>query len=224
MANFWDFSVWGSFMLVAVLLISMLAANALKKSIRFLRVSLVPTSVLAGILLLVIAIVYKAITGTVLFETKLFGGNGYANLEIITYHTLALGFIAATFKSGKGKLTKKRTNEIFNTGVTTVSTYLIQAIFGLAITIVAALVIKGFFVAAGVLLPFGYGQGTGQALNYGTIYETQFGFVGGKSFGLTIAALGFLSASIGGVVHLNILKKRGQVGSAASEEGRIASE
>jgi ESS family glutamate:Na+ symporter len=31
--------------------------------------------------------------------------------------------------------------------------------------------------------------------------------VGGKSFGLTIAALGFLSAAIGGVIHLNLLRK-----------------
>ena len=99
--------------------------------------------------------------------------------------------------------------EIFNTGVTTVSTYLIQGILGMGITMVAALIIKGFFPAAGLLLPFGFGQGTGQAMNYGTIYETQFGFAGGKSFGLTIAALGFLSAATGGVVHLNILRKKG---------------
>ena len=38
-----------------------------------------------------------------------------------------------------------------------------------------------FFVAAGILLPFGYGQGTGQALNYGGIFENDFGFVGGKT-------------------------------------------
>ncbi len=81
----------------------------------------------------------------------------------------------------------------------------------MAITIVAALVVSGFFSAAGLLLPFGYGQGTGQAMNYGNIYETEYGFVGGKSFGLTIAALGFLSASFGGVIHLNIMKRRGKL-------------
>jgi ESS family glutamate:Na+ symporter len=67
---------------------------------------------------------------------------------------------------------------------------------------------KDFFAAAGLLLPFGFGQGTGQAMNYGGIYEAEFGFDGGRSFGLTIAALGFLSASIGGVIHLNILKHK----------------
>ncbi len=69
------------------------------------------------------------------------------------------------------------------------------------------------------MLPFGYGQGTGQALNYGNIYETDYGFVGGRSFGLTIAAFGFLSASIGGVVHLNIIKRRGRT-IAKPEDGK----
>ncbi len=211
MENFWDSNVWGLVLLFAVLLCSLLVGNVLKKSIALLRKSLIPTSVLGGTILILIAAVYKGITGEVMFDTALFGGNGTAVLEIITYHTLALGFIASSFKSMQGKLTKKRTTEIFNTGVTTVSTYLLQGVVGMVITIVAALILTDFFSAAGLLLPFCYGQGTGQALNYGNIYETEYGFVGGKSFGLTIAALGFLSASFGGVVHLNIMKRRGKI-------------
>ncbi len=211
MENFWASDVWGLILLFAVLLGSLLVGNILKKSIPLLQKSLIPTSVLGGTILIIIAAVYKGFTGEVMFDTELFSNSGTANLEIITYHTLALGFIASSFKSMGGKLTKKRTAEIFNTGVTTVSTYLLQGIVGMAITIVAALFIAGFFKAAGLLLPFGYGQGTGQALNYGNIYETQFGFDGGKSFGLTIAALGFLSASFGGVVHLNIMKRKGKL-------------
>ncbi len=211
MENFWDSNVWGMILLFAVLLGSLLVGNVLKKGIPILRHSLIPTSVLGGTVLIIIAAVYKGITGNVMFDSALFGGDGTVMLEIITYHTLALGFIASAFKSSNNKLTKKRTTEIFNTGVTTVSSYLLQAIFGMGITIVAALVITDFFPAAGMLLPFGYGQGTGQALNYGNIYEMQFGFAGGKSFGLTIAAFGFLSASFGGVIHLNIMKKRGKL-------------
>ncbi|MBQ4576085.1 MAG: hypothetical protein IJA85_12970 [Clostridia bacterium] len=224
MSNFWDFSVWGSLNLIAVLLFSLLAANVLKNTIKPLKVSLIPTSVLGGLILLVFAGIYDLISGDVMFETAFFGGNGYTTLEIITYHTLALGFIASSFKTANGKLTKKRTVEIFNTGVTTVSTYLIQAVFGMGITLAATLVMKDFFAAAGILLPFGYGQGTGQALNYGTIYENEFGFVGGKTFGLTIAAFGFLSASIGGVIHLNLLKRRGKIIVSTEEEGSLRSE
>jgi len=224
MENFWDFSVWSSFNLIAVLLVSLLVANILKKSMKFLQSSLIPTSVLAGVVLIIVAGVYKSVTGDIMFDTEFFGGNGTATLELITYHTLALGFIASAFKNSKEKFNKKRANEIFNTGVTTVSTYLLQGVVGMCITIVAAMVVKDFFSAAGLLLPFGYGQGTGQALNYGGIYEYDFGFSGGKSFGLTIAALGFISASVGGVIHLNILKKRGKIGVRATEAGALRSE
>ncbi len=210
MENFWDYSVWGTMLLFAVLLGSLLIGNILKKGIPFLRDSLIPTSVLGGGVLIVVAAVYKAITGNIMFDSAIFGGSGTSNLEIITYHALALGFIASALKTSDKKLTKQRTSEIFNTGVTTVATYLLQGIVGMVVTIIAAMFISDFFAAAGILLPFGYGQGTGQALNYGNIYETDFGFVGGKSFGLTIAAFGFLSASIGGVIHLNIMKRKGK--------------
>ena len=224
MLNFWDFSVWAWINTFAVLLGSLLVGNMLKRSIPFLRDSLTPTSVVGGIILLIVAAVYKAITGDVMFDTAAFGTNGTAHLEVITYHALALGFIASSFKTTNSKLTKKRSGEIFNTGVTTVSTYLLQGTFGLGITIICALIIDGFFPAAGVLLPFGFGQGTGQALNYGTIYEVEHGFIGGKSFGLTIAAFGFLSASIGGVIHLNIMKKRGRIVFSKRTDGSTHSE
>ena len=224
MINFWESSAWGAFHLIGVLLAALLAGNMLKRSVPFLRVSLIPTSVLGGCMLIVVAGIYKAITGDIMFDTQFFGGNGTANLELITYHTLALGFIASTFKPSQGKLTKERTIEIFNTGVTTVATYLLQAVFGFAISLIAAVFVKDFFQAAGILLPFGYGQGTGQALNYGGIYESDFGFEGGRSFGLTIAALGFLSASIGGVIHLNILRKKGLLNAKSFKEGTIHSE
>lgn len=223
MADFWDFSVWGTINLIGVLLIGLLIANALKRTVKFIRNSLIPTSVLGGLILLIISVIYSSISDVSLFNTEFFGGNGVFKLEIITYHALALGFIATTFKGGKNQLTPQRTKEIFNTGVTTVATYLLQAVVGLGITIIIALFINGFFSAAGVLLPFGYGQGTGQALNYGNIYESDYGFVGGKSFGLTIAALGFLSASIGGVIHLNILKRKGKY-SISSDNATTLSE
>ena len=213
MTNFWDFSVWGTLNLFAALLLALLAANALKKNIRFLQASLIPTSVLAGLILLLISLVYKPGSEEPLFNSGFFGGNGVAQLEIITYHALALGFISSTFRTTHTSFGKQRTAEIFNTGVTTVSTYLMQGILGMCITMgAAATFMKDLLPAAGVLLPFGYGQGTGQALNYGNIYENDWGFYGGRSFGLTIAAFGFLSASIGGVIFLNVMKKKGRFG------------
>lgn len=224
MENFWDFSVWGTVNLIAVLLISLVGANIIKRTIPFLRVSLIPTSVLGGGILLIISLIYSAITDKYLFNAGLFGGNGQNVLEIITYHMLALGFIATSFKPSREKLTKERNKEIFDTGVTTVSTYLLQGVLGMTVTIIAFLLGANLVKYAGVLLPFGYGQGTGQALNYGGIYEYDYGFVGGKSFGLTIAAFGFISASIGGVIHLNILRKKSNENAATDEAEEISTE
>lgn len=210
MSNFWDSSVWGPFNLMAMLLCSLLAASLIKKKFKILEESLIPTSVLAGTILLVMSAVYKLFTGLHMFEHNFYGGDGATILEIITYHALALGFIASTFTDSKNTLGKERQAEIFNTGITTVSSYMIQAIFGMGFTMLISKVIKDVFPVSGVLLCFGFGQGTGQALNYGNIYETQYGFIGGKSFGLTIAAFGFICASFGGVFYLNYLKKVGK--------------
>jgi len=49
-------------------------------------------------------------------------------------------------KASDAKLSKKRTVEIFNTGVTTVSTYLMQAILGFGITMVAAVAVMAVLI------------------------------------------------------------------------------
>ncbi len=211
MNNFWDISVWGGINVFAMLLLGLLAASLIKKSIKKLQESLIPTSVLAGFVLLFVSGVYMTITGDSMFNTDFMGGDGFSILETITYHALALGFIASTFESSGEKATKQRQVEIFNTGLTTVGTYLVQAMTGLGLTILISKIFTEIFPAAGMILPFGFGQGTGQAMNYGNIYETDYGFVGGKSFGLAIATLGFLSASIGGVLYLSWLKRKNNI-------------
>ena len=211
MTNFWDSSVWNFILLLTLLLGSLMIANIFKRRVPFLKNSLIPNSVLGGIIILVVEWIYMLISGKQFFDSGMFGHGGHDMLEIITYHCLALGFIASSLKTGGGKMGKKRAEEVFNTGLTTVGTYLLQGVVGMVITIIAANVISGFFAGAGLLLPFGYGQGTGQALNWGGIYESDHGFVNGRSFGLTIAALGFLSAAIGGVIHLNIQRKAGKL-------------
>lgn len=222
------FDSWKFVSILAILLVAMLVANVLKKKIPFLNKSLIPTSVLGGLMILVFTTIWQAITGNVFFDQIAFSGesaitlstfddssvslNGSSILQIITYHCLALGFIATSFKSNGKKLGKERTREIFNSGVTTVSTYLLQAGIGLGLTIlIASTVMPKLFPASGALFCFGYGQGTGQALNYGTIYQTEYGFVGGSQFGLATAALGFLSACIGGVFYLNHMRNKGKI-------------
>ena len=219
MTNFWDSSVWNFVLLMCLLLGSLLVANIFKRRVPFLKNSLIPNSVLGGIIILLVEWIYKFIAQRPFFDSAMFGYNGHDTLEIITYHCLALGFIASSLKTTGGKITKKRFEEILNTGVTTVATYLLQGMVGIVITVIAATSVTGLMAGAGILLPFGYGQGTGQALNWGAIYEADWGFANGKSFGLTIAALGFLSAAIGGVIHLNVQRKLGKLKLSTRTDG-----
>ena len=197
--SFSELSIWTFIMVFATLLASMLIASILKRFIPFLQKTLIPVSVLGGIILLIISTTVYFTVGDYLFNLPVYGdgsdgaATGMEVLEMITYHCLGIGFIASGMRSSKKKFTKQRAGEVFDSGVTTVNGYLIQAFAGLVITIIAVCAIKtpGMISAAGILLAFGFGQGTGQALNYGKIYENEHGFVGGSNFGLTIAALGF---------------------------------
>ena len=216
--SFSDLTVWPVILLMGVVLGGLLVGNILKRAVPFLRKSLIPVSVIGGLFLLLISTLCKVFTGKYFFNYFLFGNGGQLTgieiLEILTYHCLAIGFIAMTLRktgSDNKKKEKGRVRDVINSGMVTVNAYLLQGIIGLAVTFVSAFFIPKILKAAGLLLSFGFGQGTGQALNYGSIYEGTYGFEGGKSFGLTVAAVGFLAAGLGGIVYLAWHKKKGDI-------------
>lgn len=192
--NFWDSEVWSFVITIVLLLSSMMIANVLRRKVPFLKRSLLPSSVLGGFIALAADAVFKAITGNSMFELT--------TLESLTYHGLGLGFIALAWRHLDGVKGKKARRDVFATATVTVGGYLIQAILGLIISVTLFYIIGGF-AAGGILLPMGYGQGPGQAFNWGSTYENTYGFVNGTSYGLTIAAMGFVSACIGGLIFLN---------------------
>lgn len=198
--NFWDSQVWSFVVTLALLLGSMMLANLLRLQISFLRKSLIPSAVLGGFIILLLDTIYKAIFGHSMFDLT--------TLEALTYHGLGLGFVALAWRHLDGVKGKKARRDVFNTSTITVGGYLIQGGIGLLITI-ALYYLIGSFPAAGALLPMGYGQGPGQAFNWGVNYENGYGFMFGSSFGLTIAAMGFISACVGGVFYLNSLRRAG---------------
>lgn len=210
-------NVWAFLVIIAVLLFSMLFCNILRRVVPLLKKSLIPVSVMGGMLLLIISTVTYYCSGEYFFNLSLFGGSGGESafsgmevLELITYHCLGIGFVASGMRTSKKKFNKKRAGEVFNSGLTTVNGYLVQACAGLAITLIAAYLchVNGLISAGGILLAFGFGQGTGQAMNFGKNFE-DYGFDGGANFGLTIAALGFLVACIVGVIYINVMRRRG---------------
>lgn len=196
--------LWNAVIQIGIISLMVILSNLIRKKVPFVKKSLMPTSVLAGFLLLGFRY-----TGLVRIDTSF--------LEMITYHGIALGFIALSLRVTKKEETAAGSAAL-DSGALIVSTYLIQGIIGLIISIFLAYTFKpDFFKAAGLLLPMGYGQGPGQANNIGSTYEA-LGFAGGKSYGLAIAATGFLVACIAGVIYLNVEAKKGNIVRKSHEE------
>ena len=192
-------ALWNVIIQFGVLAAAIIVANILRRKIPFFRKSLMPTAVLAGFLLLILRSV-----GLLHLDSQL--------LEMITYHGIAIGFIAMSLRVQK-KDAGDRSSALVGakSGALIVSVYLIQAIVGTVVVLLLAwTVMPSLFKAAGILLPMGYGQGPGQANNIGGTYEG-LGFAGGRSFGLSIAASGYLVACIVGVTVLNVLVRRGRL-------------
>lgn len=205
--DFSEYNVWFLLVQFAIIFGAVLLGNTLRRKVKLVKNSLLPASVIGGVIIFIIKFIPKVSD----FIDSDF-------MEILTYHCLGLGFIALSLKSSVKKKNKNRM-VVVDTGITTVNGYLIQGIVGLGLTLLLSLTLfKDLFYASGLLLPMGYGQGTGQALNIGTVF-VGYGFANGPEFGLAIAAIGFLVACIVGVIYLNFLKRKGKL---KSQEQRIA--
>ncbi|MBQ1789510.1 MAG: sodium:glutamate symporter, partial [Oscillospiraceae bacterium] len=197
-------ALWNIIIQMGLIAGAILLANLLRQRVSLIRRSLIPIAVLGGFLLLIVKII-----GLVDLDEDL--------LEMLVYHGIALGFIAMSLRVPSAKdLARKGDLTGLKSGAVIVSTYLVQGLIGLLITLLLGYtVMPRLFKAAGMLLPMGFGQGPGQANNVGSSYEA-LGFAGGRSFGLAIAAAGYLVACIVGVVILNVLSRRGKIGKTRS--------
>lgn len=199
--NLWDANVWSFVITMTLLFVAMIIANILRNTIPALRRLMIPSSVLGGFLLLIVNTFCKNVLDIQLYQTGM--------LEILTYHGLGLGFSAMAMRTVDKKQDNRSKTGAFDSGVTVVSTYLLQAALGLIVTIILFYAINSFF-ASGILLPMGYGQGPGQAYTWGHTYEASWGFTNGTSFGLAVSSMGFVCASIGGVVYLSYMRRKGR--------------
>ena len=126
--QFWNNDSWSSLNQIAFLAIVLLVSNVIRRKVGFLRKSLLPTAVLAGFIVLLIKEINILPEG--FFKVRF--------MEIITFHMLAIGFIALALKSLS---THKKQEKVVavESGLVIVGTYVIQAVFGLIITITLAL-------------------------------------------------------------------------------------
>lgn len=175
----------------------------IKRTVKFFQTFLIPTSIIAGFIGMILG---PDILNIVKLNSDRLGN--------IIYHLMAVGFIALALKERP----RDKSKEVVNTGLFIVSTYIVQGILGFGLSLLLFYtVFPGLFPPFGLLLPLGYGQGPGQAYSIGRQWE-ELGFSHGGNIGLSIAALGFIWACLGGVPLMNYLIKKRKMQVSASKE------
>ena len=209
----WDFTlanysaVWAFLVQFGLLFLFLLVGNILRRTIPLFRNCLVPSALLGGALLLVVNIICKQFD-FVLVDNRL--------MQVITYHCLAIGFAAMSLKTEKSTHKTNRA-QVFEFGALQGGTYMLQAFVGLGITLIFFFLTRyGTHVISyicGLILPLAFGQGPGNALSWDINFTNTPAaqFAGNGSFGLSLASIGFVVASVFGILYINIHKKRGNL-------------
>ena len=202
----WDFSfvpggsVWSLMIQLLLLLGFLVLGNMLRRAVPFLRKSFIPAALIGGVLLALVGLFIKWVTPNdfQLIDKEI--------MKIVTYHALAIGFIAMTLKVANKDNKKGIGTLSIQNGLITGATYMLQAVFGIFTVLIFYWVGAQVAEKAGIILPLAFGQGPGNAMTW----DMKFEFANG-SFGLALASIGFISASLVGVVYLNIFRRKGEI-------------
>ena len=202
----WDFSltnfdsVWAVMVQLGLLLVFLVIGNMLRRGIPFLKKSFIPSALIGGVLLALVGLFIKWVTPNnyLLIDKQI--------MKVVTYHALAIGFIATTLKVADEKKKAGLGALSIQNGLLTGATYMLQAVFGLLAVFVFYWAGTKIFHASGIILPLAFGQGPGNAMTW----DINFGIADG-SFGLALASIGFIVASLVGVVYLNFYRRKGEI-------------
>ena len=209
----WDFTlanygpVWAFMAQLGLLLLFLMLGNILRRTVPVFRKCLIPSALLGGTILLIVNVICKQFD-FVMVDNRL--------MQTIPYHCLAIGFAAMSLKAEKSTHKTNRT-QVVEFGALQGGCYMLQAFIGLAITLVLYLLTRysGQIVSyiCGLILPLAYGQGPGNALSWDINFTNTPAaqFAGNGSFGLSLASIGFVVASVFGILYINIRKKQGDL-------------
>lgn len=207
----WDFTmanygaVWSFLVQLGLLLLFLMLGNILRRTIPLFRKCLIPSALLGGALLLVANMIAKQFN-LVLLDNRL--------MQVITYHCLAIGFAAMSLKTNRSTHKTSHT-QIVEFGALQAGCYMLQAFMGLGVSLILFLLTRHseqiISYICGLILPLAFGQGPGNALSWDINFTNTSAaqFSGNGSFGLSLASIGFVVASVLGVLYINISKTRG---------------
>jgi len=191
---------WNMFLDLGVISIALLLATLLRARVKFFQTFLIPNALTAGFILLP----FYNFIAPVLGMTEI-------GLGAIVYHLLSISFIAMSLR--KPAYTKRKGDKsVVGTSVSIISQYSLQSLVGLLLTFLfMSTIMTELYPAFGFFMPLGFALGPGQAYAIGEGWATM-GFTGAPDVGLTFAAVGYMWASFGGVILINMGIKRGWLG------------
>lgn len=196
--------------------IMMLVGTFLRAKIKFLQKSLIPSSIIGGIIGLILINV-----GAIKIPASI--------LSQIVFHLFVISFIAIGLMdggSGDSKKEKKSLskNPLFKASIAMACIYeiirVLQALLGYGtMQLLNKFGISDGLPLYGMLLPSGFASGPGQAAVFGSIYA-QGGYDQGVAIGLAFAATGFLACFAIGIPVANIAIRKG----IAKASGKLSDE
>lgn len=194
------------FIVPGIMAALLLASLFLRKHIKLFRKTLMPSSIIAGVLGFILIN-----TGVIPIDQKIF--------EDLAFHIMNLSFMSITLASTR-KEEGSQSKRAFKGGLWLAfmwsGLYSLQAFFG-GITgelfHAAGFEFSGFL---GSLNASGFAQGPGQALAIGRTWES-FRIADAAQVGCFYAAVGYLCATLVGVPICNVLRKKGAIVNHAGE-------
>ena len=179
---------WGTVLDFAYIGIALLAAFYLRSQLRFLQKQLLPSCLIAGLLILFF--------GPSVLKVYTFSGN----IEAYVYHLLTAVFATLSLRGFRHQ--EKGRAVLVTTGILCQGMAL-QAVLGIAFTLLWIIfLVPHLFPTFGFQMMLGYSFDSSLAQNLALQWE-QMGFVGGRYSGLSFAVMGFFWAYLLGIIMIN---------------------
>ncbi len=182
--------------------LGLLVGALLRAKVRILQRFLIPSAIIGGFFLLVF---YNFVAPRINLEATFLGD--------LVYHLLNISFIAMALRNPSDDKPRDGSarRSFFENVIAIFGQYGLQCFFGLVATLLMIVTfIPDLFPAIGLSLPLGFELGPGQAYSISLPWESM-GFEGATSVGLAMAAAGFITGSIGGVILINLGVKKGWI-------------
>ncbi|MEW9677429.1 sodium/glutamate symporter [Lentibacillus sp. L22] len=163
----------------------------IRAKVTFIRKMLVPASVIAGVI------------GLIVMNTNLItltNTDMYVNIVnfLFTITFISIGLTSSPKSKSSGSIGKSIAKGSMGLGFLWNLLYALTPVIG----VIVLMSIGGFFgmnPVYGLLIPFAFAQGPGQAATFGTIMDQQYGIANAATVGITFAAVGFLACFLVGV-------------------------